>query len=75
MSDALLHAVSLEDDYTWEDAAVFGIRFFLRQIGVSDEEIAQLTAEGREIFDSLPIDNRYCKDFAYNDNYVVKIGA
>lgn len=75
MSDALLHVVSLEDDYTWEEAAVFGIRFFLRQIGISDEEIAQLTAEGREIFDLLPIDNRYYKDFAYNDNYVIKIGA
>ncbi len=71
MSDSLIHAIEdSEYDYTYEEAAEFGIRFFLRQLGLDDETISNLTAEGKAIFDRLPIDNRYYEDFAYDDRYV-----
>ncbi|RDB64581.1 hypothetical protein C1878_01660 [Gordonibacter sp. 28C] len=74
MSDALLIATSNDpEEYTWEDAAEFGIRFFLRQLGMHDEEIKEIMRQGKEIFDTLPIDNRYYSDFAYDDKYVTKI--
>lgn len=73
MSDALLHTISMHEDYTWEDAAHFGIRFFLRQVGLADDAIDELIAEGRALFDALPIDNRYYKDFAYDDQYVTEV--
>lgn len=74
MSDALLMATSIDpDEYTWEEAAEFGIRFFMRQIGMHDDDIARHMQEGKRIFDTLPIDNRYYVDFAYNDRYVTKI--
>ena len=71
MSDSLIHAIEdSEYDYTYEEAAEFGIRFFLRQLGLDDETISNLTAEGKAIFDRLPLDNRYYEDFAYDDRYV-----
>ena len=71
MSDGLIHAIKdSEYAYTYEEAAEFGIRFFLRQLSVDDKTIAQLTKEGKEIFDQLPIDNRYYEDFAYDDKFV-----
>ncbi|MDO4291049.1 MAG: TetR/AcrR family transcriptional regulator [Eggerthellaceae bacterium] len=74
MSDALILASSADpDEYTWEELATFGIRFFLRQIGLEDDYIAELTRRGKEIFDTLPIDNRYYADFAYNDKYVTPL--
>ena len=74
MSEALLLATSSEpDEYTWEEAAEFGIRFFLRQLGMNDERIKEYTRTGKEIFDTLPIDNRYYEDFAYDDKYVTPL--
>ena len=75
MSDALLLATANDpDEYTWEDAAEFGIRFFLRQLGMHEDKIKGIIQEGKTIFDTLPIDNRYYIDFAYDDKYVKKIG-
>lgn len=74
MSDALLITVSNDPTgYTWEEAARFGIRFFMRQIGMDDRLIARLMDEGKKIFDTLPIDNRYYRDFAYNEKYIPKL--
>lgn len=71
MSDALLMATSVDlDEYTWVETAEFGIRFFMRQIGMDDETIATYMQKGKSIFDTLSIDNRYYVDFAYNDKYV-----
>lgn len=76
MSDALLlFTASDPDEYTWTEAAEFGIRFFLRQIGMHDDDITRYMQEGKRIFDTLPIDNRYYADFAYNDQYVVKLAV
>lgn len=69
----LIASANDPDAYTYEDVARFGIRLFLRQIGLDDERIARLTEEGKRVFDSLPLDNRYLTDFAYDDKYVTKI--
>lgn len=74
MSESLLITMSRRSDYTYEDMAEFGIRFFLRQLGLSDKKIHSLTLEGKELFDGLPIDNRYYAEFAYDDRYVTQIG-
>lgn len=71
MSDALLIAIANDPgSYTYEEAAVFGIRFFLRQLGLADDRIRALTKEGKAIFDQLPIDNRYYADFKYDARYL-----
>ena len=46
---------------------------FLRQIGMSDGKIEACIEDGKEIFDRLPIDNRYYVDFRYDDRYVAKL--
>ncbi len=74
MSDGILHAIKeSEHAYTYEEAACFGIRFFMRQLGIDDEVICRYIKDGKAIFDTLPIDNRYYKDFAYDDRYVKKL--
>lgn len=76
MSDGILNAIEhSEFDYTYEESAEFGIRFFMRQLGMDDETIKKLIKRGKEIFDTLPIDNRYYVDFAYDDKYVPKLDA
>lgn len=76
MSDGVLNAMEHSDfDYTYEESAEFGIRFFMRQLGMDDETIKKLIKRGKEIFDTLPIDNRYYVDFAYGDKYVPKLDA
>ena len=76
MSDGVLNAMEHSDfDYTYEESAEFGIRFFMRQLGMDDETIKKLIKRGKEIFDTLPIDNRYYVDFAYDDKYVPKLDA
>lgn len=76
MSDGVLNAMEHSDfDYTYEESAEFGIRFFMRQLGMDDEAIKKLIKRGKEIFDTLPIDNRYYVDFAYDDKYVPKLDA
>lgn len=71
MSDALLMEISRDlDAYTYEEAAHFSIRFFLRQLGVADAKSESIIAEACEIFKTLPIDNRYYRDFSYNDKYL-----
>ena len=71
MSDGILHAIAHADyQYSYEEVAHFAIRFFLRQCGLDDDSIERLTREGKEIFDTLPIDNRYYEDFAYDDRFV-----
>lgn len=76
MSDGVLNAMEhSEFDYTYEESAEFGIRFFMRQLGMDDETIKKLIKRGKEIFDTLPIDNRYYVDFAYDDKYVPKLDA
>ena len=74
MCDGILHAVERSGfEYTYEEAARFGIRFFMRQLGMHDDVIEGLIADGKQLFDQLPIDNRYYENFAYNDKYVTKI--
>lgn len=71
MSDGIIHAIAeSEHSYTYDEVARFGIRFFMRQLGMDDERIEELIEEGKAIFDGLPIDNRYYVDFAYDDEYV-----
>lgn len=76
MSDGILNAMEhSEFDYTYEESAEFGIRFFMRQLGMDDETIKKYIERGKEIFDTLPIDNRYYVDFAYDNKYVPKLDA
>lgn len=76
MSDGILNAMEHSGfDYTYEESAEFGIRFFMRQLGMDDETIKKYIKRGKEIFDTLPIDNRYYIDFAYDDKYVPKLDA
>lgn len=76
MSDGILNAMEHSGfDYTYEESAEFGIRFFMRQLGMDDEAIKKYIKRGKEIFDTLPIDNRYYVDFAYDDKYVPKLDA
>lgn len=76
MSDMMFMRVRDEIDVlTYEEVARFAIRFFLRQIGVHDEQSAQIIDEGKAIFDTLPIDNRYYHDFAYDDKYLTVLPA
>lgn len=71
MSDAVLMEISRDpDSFTYEEAARFSIRFFLRQLGVADSESEHVIAEAREIFKTLPIDNRYYREFAYDPKYL-----
>lgn len=71
MSDGILNAMEHSGfDYTYEESAEFGIRFFMRQLGMSDEIIKRYIKRGKSIFASLPIDNRYYAEFAYDDKYV-----
>lgn len=71
MSDGILNALEHSQfDYTYEESAAFGIRFFMRQLGMSDDIIERYIRRGKRIFDTLPIDNRYYIDFAYDDRYV-----
>lgn len=74
MSDALLLATANDPDEYTGRRAEFDIRFFLRQLGMHDDKIKGIIQEGKTIFDTLPIDNRYYIDFAYDDKYVKKIG-
>lgn len=71
MSDGLIGIISNDlENFTYEETAEFGIKFFLRQLGMSDKTITKLTEEGKEIFDALPIDNRYYTDFQYDEKYL-----
>lgn len=74
LSDALVGRTSAEPErFTYEEVAHFATRFFLRQIGMSDGKIEACIEDGKEIFDRLPIDNRYYVDFRYDDRYVAKL--
>jgi len=71
MSDMMLMRVRDEhESLTYQEVARFAIRFFLRQLGVADEQSAGIIAEGETIFSALPIDNRYYRDFAYDERYL-----
>lgn len=41
---------------------------------MEEEDIARYMTKGREIFQTLPFDLCYYKDFQFDDKYVVKIG-
>lgn len=74
MSDAVLVELSRDlTQFTYEEAARFSIRFFLRQLGIADDESERVIAEAREIFKELPIDNRYYRDFAYDEKYLTVV--
>lgn len=74
MTDGILNAKMYSGyDYTYEEAARFSIRFFMRQLGMDDETICKHIKRGEAIFETLPIDNRYYVDFAYDDRYVPKL--
>lgn len=74
MSDEVLRLVSLyPKDYTFDQPAEFGIRFFMRQIGMEENDIARYTKKGKEIFQTLPFDLRYYQNFQFDDKYVTKI--
>lgn len=76
LSDALVSRVSIEQEkFSYEEVAHFATRFFLRQIGMSDEKIEACIADGKAIFDRLPIDNRYYVDFQYDERYVTKVSG
>lgn len=71
MSDAVLVELSRDlTQFTYEDAAHFSTRFFLRQLGVADATSEKIIAEAYDIFKELPIDNRYYRDFAYDEKYL-----
>jgi len=71
MSDMMFTLVRDEiDTLTYQEVARFAIRFFLRQLGVPDNHSAEIIADGEAIFDTLPIDNRYYRDFAYDEKYL-----
>lgn len=59
--------------FTYREIAHFSIRFFLRQLGVPDAQSARVVAEGEAIFDTLPIDNRYYRNFAYDERYLTAL--
>lgn len=74
MSDSLFLANAVNPaEYGCEYLARFAIRFFMRQIGIPESKIQELIEEGYEIYEGLPIDNRYFAEFAYDDKYVVKV--
>ena len=76
MSDMLLHCIVHDiDRYAYQECASFGIRFFLRQLGVPDAQSAKIIAEGESVFETLPIDNRYYRNFAYNERYLTVLPA
>lgn len=76
MSDMVLTTIVHKPDlYTYQECAHFTIRFFLRQIGVHDEETALIIEEAERIFETLPIDNRYYEDFAYDERYLKVLPA
>lgn len=71
MSDAVLVEISRDlAQFSYQDAAHFSIRFFLRQLGVADSESEKIIAEAYDIFKELPIDNRYYRNFAYDKKYL-----
>lgn len=71
MSDAVLMEISRDlTQFSYQDAAHFSIRFFLRQLGVADAQSEKIIAEAYDIFKELPIDNRYYRDFAYDEKYL-----
>lgn len=76
MSDMMLQAIVKDlDRYTWQECAHFAIRFFLRQLGVGDDESAKVIAEAEQIFNTLPIDNRYYRNFSYDEKYLTVLPA
>ncbi len=76
MSDMMFMRVRDEiDTLTYEEVARFCVRFFLRQLGVADSQSAEIIAEGSTIFHTLPIDNRYYRDFAYDEKYLTVLPA
>lgn len=71
MSDSMLMRMNENlDAFTYRDAAHFAIRFFLRQLGVPDSKSAEVIEESEAIFETLPIDNRYYREFAYDEAYL-----
>ncbi|HIS39512.1 MAG TPA: TetR/AcrR family transcriptional regulator [Candidatus Aphodovivens avistercoris] len=71
MTDELLRLTSLyPNDYTFDQPARFAVRFFLRQVGLDDETIAEYDRAGRAAFDALPIDLAYYRDFAYDESCI-----
>lgn len=76
MSDMLLHTIMHDlERYTYQECAHFGIRFFLRQLGIPDAQSEKIIAEGEAVFETLPIDNRYYRNFAYNERYLTVLPA
>ena len=76
MSDMLLHTIVHDlERYTYQECAHFSIRFFLRQLGVPDAQSEQIIADAEDIFETLPIDNRYYREFAYDERYLTVLPA
>jgi AcrR family transcriptional regulator len=74
MSDGIINMVALSfDSYTYEEVAEFSIKFFFRQVGLEYKEIDKLLKEGKAIFDKLPIDNRYYRNFKYDETYLTVV--
>lgn len=71
MSDIMIVRLSENPEaFTYRDVARFSIRFFLRQLGVHDDESTRIIDEAEAVFETLPIDNRYYRDFAYDEKYL-----
>ena len=76
MSDAVLSMLARDlSAFSYEEAGHFSIRFFLRQLGVPDAESEEIIADGLDLFKQLPIDNRYYRNFAYNEKYLPVLDA
>ncbi len=76
MSDAVLSMLARDsDEFSYEEAGHFSIRFFLRQLGVPDAESEEIIVDGLALFKQLPIDNRYYRNFAYNKKYLTVLDA
>lgn len=74
MSDIMIMRLCEDgESFTYRDVARFVIRFFLRQLGVHDDESARLIEDAEAIFETLPIDNRYYRDFAYDERYLTVV--
>ena len=74
MSDSLFLAYAAHPEYySYEYMARFAIRFFMRQIGIPDGKIQEFIEDGWAIYQTLPIDNRYFKEFAYNEKYLKRL--
>jgi AcrR family transcriptional regulator len=71
MSDIMIIRLNENvENYTYTDIAHFTIRFFLRQLGVPDSTSQEIIEQAEAIFETLPIDNRYYRDFAYDEQYL-----